>query len=62
MERPGIEVMVHEDDCGEILDSAGRCPKCGFHPSMQDTSFKTVQTEDLRGRTALGLNREPLVG
>lgn len=52
--------MVHDDGCGEILDKEGRCPKCGFHPDMQSTAFREASAEELRGRSALGLERRPI--
>ncbi len=55
-----ITVMVHDDDCGEILESSGACRKCGFHPDMQSVAFKEVSAEELRGRTALGPGRRPV--
>lgn len=60
-----MQLMFHDDDCGELLDKDGRCPKCGFHPDMQSTAFKEVpdaEVSKLRagGRTLLGLNRRPI--
>lgn len=55
-----MKVMFHDDDCGEILNKNGLCPKCGFHPDMQSTAFREATDEELRGRTALGLERRPI--
>lgn len=60
-----MQIMFHDDDCGELLDKEGRCPKCGFHPDMQSTAFKEVpDAEAMRlrasGRTMLGLNRRQI--
>lgn len=52
--------MVHDDDCGEILDAEGRCPKCGFHPDIQSTAFREATEQELRGRTALGPERQKI--
>lgn len=57
-------VMFHDDDCGELLDGDGECPKCKFHPDAQSTGFKEVHNDILRlgiegfGRTYLGEYRE----
>lgn len=58
-------LMFHDDDCGELLTSEGLCPKCGFHPDGQSTSFKEVSAEEVQklkasGRSLLGQYREPL--
>jgi hypothetical protein len=60
-----MKVMFHDDDCGELLDRAGRCPACGFHPDMQSTAFREVSDAELErlmseGRTFLGTHRTPL--
>lgn len=60
-----MQIMFHDDDCGELLDKDGRCPKCGFHPDMQSTAFKEVPDADVlklrsQGRTMLGLNRRQI--
>ncbi len=55
-----MKVMVHDDDCGEILDAEGRCPKCGFHPDIQSTAFREATEQELRGRTALGPERQKI--
>jgi hypothetical protein len=53
--------MYHDDDCGEFLDAEGRCPKCGFHPDMQSTGFKPLDTSALRApRSFLGTGRVPI--
>lgn len=62
---PGMDLMFHDDDCGELLDQDGRCPKCKFHPDMQSTAFKEVPDEEVRrlkadGRTMLGPQRQPV--
>ena len=49
-----ILLMYHDDDCGELLDNEGRCPKCGFHPDMQSTGFKNVPDEVYKSRKAKG--------
>lgn len=57
-------VMFHDDDCGELLDGDGECPKCKFHPDMQSTGFKDMNDAVLRdgierlGLTYLGKHRE----
>lgn len=51
-----MKVMFHDDDCGELLDSAGKCPTCGFHPDMQSTGFRDV-AELPSGRSFLGPGR-----
>ena len=58
-------LMFHDDDCGELLDGNGRCPKCGFHPDGQSTSFREVGDEEFarlkaEGRTLLGQYREAM--
>jgi len=55
--------MFHDDDCGELLDADGRCPKCKFHPDMQSTGFKEVPDTQVAadkkfGRSFLGPGRE----
>jgi hypothetical protein len=57
-------VMFHDDDCGELLDGDGECPKCKFHPDGQSVAFQEVDDVLLRdgiervGRTYLGKYRE----
>lgn len=29
--EPMIDLMYHDDSCGELLDNTGMCPKCKFH-------------------------------
>lgn len=58
-------LMFHDDDCGELLDMWGKCPKCDFSPDMQSTSFKRVPNKQLRsmlrnGHTFLGQYRESI--
>ena len=60
-----MKLMYHDDNCGELLDKTGRCPKCNFHPDMQSTAFREVPDAEIdklcgKGRTFLGLNRTPL--
>lgn len=60
-----MQLMYHDDDCGELLTDQGECPKCRFHPDMQSTGFVQVSMEEfgamkLKGRTFLGIGREPL--
>ena len=60
-----MKLMYHDDDCGELLDRDGRCPKCKFHPDMQSTAFREVTDAELNGlrgngRSFLGLNRMPV--
>lgn len=55
-------LMFHDDDCGELLDHEGLCPKCRFHPDMQSTAFKEVPDAEVQrqlqeGRKFLGLRR-----
>ena len=38
----GKKVLIHDDDCGEVLNADGLCPKCQFYPDMQSTSFREV--------------------
>jgi len=57
--------LFHDDDCGELLDQTGMCPKCKFYPDMQSTSFKEVSDAEYRsgksqGQTYLGKYRTPL--
>lgn len=35
------KVLVHDDDCGEVLTGDGFCPKCKFYPDMQSTAFRS---------------------
>lgn len=55
-------VMFHDDDCGELLDSDGKCPKCGFYPDMQSCGFRDVPKKELRAldRDFLGEGRQPV--
>lgn len=60
-----MQLMFHDDDCGEFLDADGQCPKCKFHPDMQSTAFKNVSDSEVQalkgqGRTLLGQNRKPV--
>lgn len=60
-----MQIMFHDDDCGELLDKDGRCPKCKFHPDMQSTGFKEVPDDEVTrlrasGRSMLGLNRRQI--
>jgi hypothetical protein len=60
-----IVVMYHDDDCNELLDKTGMCPRCKFHPDMQSTGFVAVSAEIIRnelasGRTFLGEHRVPI--
>ncbi len=34
-----MKKLIHDDDCGEFLDNAGRCPRCDFVPDMQSIAF-----------------------
>ena len=66
-ESTSIQVMVHDDDCGEYLTRKGQCPKCKFHPDMQSTAFTSIEYDELqaliyRGRSFLGINRTPIEG
>lgn len=59
-------LMYHDDDCGELLDAAGNCPKCSFAPDMQSTGFREVPDEEVRrllseGRTLLGRFRKAIL-
>ncbi len=49
-------LMFHDDSCGELLDSSGKCPKCGFHPDMQSTAFREVPGDELQQLRAAGLD------
>lgn len=58
-------LMFHDDDCGELLDSEGKCPKCKFHPDGQSTAFREVLDAELStlrrdGRSFLGKYRTPV--
>jgi hypothetical protein len=60
-----MQVMIHDDDCGEYLDKDGKCPKCLFHPDCQSTAFVDVEYADIKtylkqGNTMLGLYRKPI--
>ncbi len=58
-----MKLMFHDDDCGELLDSYGRCHACRFYPDMQSTAFREVPSEELvAGKTYLGIGREPVRG
>lgn len=59
-----MKLMFHDDDCGELLDDEGKCPKCKFHPDMQSTAFRDVSDSEFaklkaEQRTMLGLDRKP---
>ena len=57
---PSVSLMFHDDDCGELLDERGRCPRCAFAPDMQSCGFKEVPLASLdRARTYLGLTISP---
>lgn len=61
-----MKLMFHDDDCGEYLDSFGRCGRCRFYPDMQSTGFVDVPQPVVdqllaNGRTLLGLNRSPVL-
>jgi hypothetical protein len=58
-------VMYHDDDCGELLDKEGMCPKCKFHPDMQSTAFTELTDTHVSFllslcRTLLGQYRTPI--
>jgi hypothetical protein len=60
-----MRLMFHDDSCGELLDAAGQCPKCGFHPDMQSTGFVEVADSEIdkgiwEGRTYLTKFRQPV--
>lgn len=60
-----MKLMYHDDDCGELLNQSGECPKCRYHPDMQSTAFREVPDDvvaDLtrKGWTFLGLRRVPV--
>lgn len=60
-----MKLMFHDDDCGELLDRKGRCPKCGFHPDAQSTAFKEIPEAEVQelireGKTFLGPYRKPV--
>lgn len=60
-----MKLMEHDDDCGELLDAGGQCPRCGFHPDGQSVAFREVPDAEVadglrRGRTFLGLHRRPI--
>ena len=55
-------LMFHDDDCEELLDADGKCPKCCFHPDMRSTGFRNVPevfvSEEVKnGKTFLGHHR-----
>jgi len=52
-------IMVHDDDCGETLDSAGLCPRCGFHPDMQSTGITEMETLHPAREAALFFLHDP---
>jgi hypothetical protein len=48
-DQPGKQ-LFHDDDCGVLLDSDGRCPKCGFCHDMQSTGFRQPTATELAQR------------
>lgn len=60
-----MQLMFHDDSCGELLDAHGRCPKCEFSPDMQSTGFMEVNAATVKagivgGKTFLGQRRKPI--
>lgn len=60
-----MKLMFHDDDCGALLDSEGKCRKCGFHPDGQSVSFREASAAELEplraaGQDFLGPFREPV--
>jgi hypothetical protein len=58
-------VMFHDDDCGEWIDSYGRCPRCRIYPDMQSLGItgapqSVVNALLADGRTLLGPGRRPI--
>ena len=62
-----IQVMIHDDGCGEFLDKTGSCPVCQYHPDMQSTAFVDIKQDKLqkliqKGQSFLGAHRTPMGG
>lgn len=60
-----MQIMIHDDDCGEYLDKNGMCPKCKFHPDLQslalvETDINTIERYLSAGFTMMGLYRRPI--
>jgi len=61
----GLMLMYHDDSCGELIDSSGKCPKCGFSPDMQSLGFRKVSEAEISekrqgGATFMGQHRTPV--
>jgi hypothetical protein len=58
-------LMFHDDSCDVLLDSEGKCPKCGFHPDMQSMGLKEITQQEIdrrlaSGETMMGAQRRPI--
>ncbi len=59
-------LMFHdEEQCDQLLDKDGLCPKCGYHPDMQSVGFKEITEREIvsrlaKGQTMMGSRRTPI--
>lgn len=60
-----IDLMIHDDSCGEKLNHDGFCPACKFHPDGQSVAFKKFDKKEIdklvaKGHTFLGHRRQEI--
>ena len=58
-------LMYHDDDCGELINAAGICPRCEISPDMQSLGFRLVTETEMDekrrgGATFMGQYRTPV--